>query len=1258
LIRVAVLVGPIGASIVFVALVSKVLPPPLASFWLYLGWWVVLTGAATFVLIAVDRAARRLLPLAVLFKLSLVFPDNAPSRFRTAVSSRSVGTLEERVAAAKAGLVGATPVEAAQQLLALVSALDRHDPLTRGHSDRVRAYAQMIAEEMHLNNDEVDLLNWAALLHDIGKLDVPTEILAKQGRPTDDEWAILRRHPEAGGELVAPLRSWLGDWSEAITQHHERWDGTGYPSGTAGEKIALAGRIVAVADVFDVITSTRSYKDASDTVAAREEIARCAGTQFDPKIVRAFLGISLGRLRFAMGPLSWLSHAPLLGRLPLTPAIGTVSGALAVAGAALTTGIIAPPPEVALSANQVALVRNLAATVDEDNDVIMRVPGIGTGRGVTLRIVRGTSIGLATVTNDGRLRYAPSRNFSGVVSFSYEACDAEGRCTTAVARIVVRPVNDGPTARDDMFTAEEDGGPVWLDVLANDSDPDGDALAVSAVTDVSAGSATVRGTRVKLKLREGFNGKVRFRYRVRDGNGGHARAAGTVLVAPRNDPPHAVPDTARTAIGVPVRVMVLDNDTDPDDGDSVRVLRASAPTRGGTTNDRTGVTYTPPPAFRGTANFTYTISDTDHALSSAHVQVEVGDANLAPRAFDDEGRVEAGRSVLVEVLANDRDPDGETLHLVGIGAVSVGEAREEEGHIRFTAPAGSHGAVSFPYTVRDPSGATDRATVTITIFRAAPASEPVGAPPPTKPPASPPQPAVPPTPPQPPAPAPDPAPDPAPVPPPPPPLPPPSPNSAPSFAAGADQTVPEDAGPQTIVGWATGISPGPSPDSGQTVTFTTMNSYNLLFTVGGQPAVASDGTLTFTAAPNASGSALVSVQAIDNGGTANGGVDTSPAQTFTIQVSAQPDPPVAADDPVFVNEDDSAGITFAVLANDSDLDGDTLTLGSFDGTTIANGTLTDNGGVSFTYIPDPAFSGSETFTYTATDGTGTDSATVTITVIPQPDNPVARADAYTTAQATILTVPAPGLLGNDYDEDGDALTAATTLIVPPLNGLAVIQPDGSFVYTPDPLFTGTDTFTYRIDDGTGRTADGIATITVNSTATSSLLYLQPTGPSPDVWDLTAAVPPAASPVPDHDADGNPGLTIQKSDGKETITDGNKYQTWRYQLPSALQLNGPVTLKLWSTIKNFETNKKAHPHIYLYDCAAGGTACTKIAETDVHFDNWNGSTANWVYHEITIGSVSRSMAANRELHVRLLVDHEDLWIPLTAAYPSTLAITTG
>ena len=320
-----------------------------------------------------------------------------------------------------------------------------------------------------------------------------------------------------------------------------------------------------------------------------------------------------------MGPLSWLSHAPLLGRLPLTPAIGTVSGALAVATAALTTGIVAPPPsEPALAATQVGVARNLAVSVDEDADVFLRVPGVATDARVTLRIVGRPFAGAATVTSDRRLRYEPPPDFSGTVSFTYEVCDVDGGCTTATAQIVVRPVNDDPVARDDVLTVPEDE-PVSVAVLPNDSDADGDPLTVSAVADPSAGSATVAGGRVELRLPEGFNGKVTFTYTVSDGNGGQARAVGTVFVAPRNDPPQAAPDTARTAVGVPVRVTVLDNDTDPD-GDPVWVLSAAAPSRGQTSNDGTAVTYTPPPGFRGVAEFAYTISDPKSAVASSRVQ--------------------------------------------------------------------------------------------------------------------------------------------------------------------------------------------------------------------------------------------------------------------------------------------------------------------------------------------------------------------------------------------------------------------------------------------------------------------------------------------------------------------------------------------------------------------------------------------------------------------------------------------------------------
>lgn len=335
-IRAALILVPPAASFVAVWAVMVIVERP-SALPVVAAWLVMLFAVAIAASRSAGFATRRLAPLAALFKMSLVFPDAAPSRFRTALRT---GTGRQLAGDADAQVL--SHQEAAEHLVALLGRLSAHDRLTRGHSERVRAYAVMLGEEMGLDDDELVKLNWAALAHDIGKLHVPESVLNKNGRPTEDEWEVLKNHPAAAEAHIAALRPWLGDWVDCATQHHERYDGTGYPHGLAGEEISLSGRIVSIADAFDVMTATRSYKRALPSAQARAELLRNAGTQFDPRLVRTFLQISIPEQRRGLGWLGWLSHVPAMIRVPGTVAVPSLPAVVTAGTVALAT-VIGPP---------------------------------------------------------------------------------------------------------------------------------------------------------------------------------------------------------------------------------------------------------------------------------------------------------------------------------------------------------------------------------------------------------------------------------------------------------------------------------------------------------------------------------------------------------------------------------------------------------------------------------------------------------------------------------------------------------------------------------------------------------------------------------------------------------------------------------------------------------------------------------------------------------------------------------------------------
>ena len=173
---------------------------------------------------------------------------------------------------------------------ALSNWVEARDADTGKHASRVAAYGMEISRAIGLKLADEPAVEFGFLLHDIGKVGIPDAILYKPAPLTDKERAVMREHPVIGSQIVCEIE-FLGDAAKVVRSHHERWDGTGYPDGLAGEEIPLAARVFSVADVLDALTTDRPYRPASPFAVAREMIVQGSGTQFDPRVVEAFAAI-------------------------------------------------------------------------------------------------------------------------------------------------------------------------------------------------------------------------------------------------------------------------------------------------------------------------------------------------------------------------------------------------------------------------------------------------------------------------------------------------------------------------------------------------------------------------------------------------------------------------------------------------------------------------------------------------------------------------------------------------------------------------------------------------------------------------------------------------------------------------------------------------------------------------------------------------------------------------------------------------------
>ena len=346
--------------------------------------------------------------------------------------------------------------------------------------------------------------------------------------------------------------------------------------------------------------------------------------------------------------------------------------------------------------------------------------GLGTAEPAGYDYYNGTSMATPHVTGTVALLYSifPGKTAAEIKSRILNNVDPLASLSGKVAtggrlNLNTAATNHTPTALDDTVNTDENMS-ITINVLSNDTDPDGDILTLNAVTTPPGhANATITGNRILYVPQNGYKGDDSFVYEINDGSGGSATAKVTVSVGSTssNSAPDAVDDSAEAESGRSKSIEVLLNDSDPD-GDTLAILSVTKPAHGTAQIAGTVILYTPDSGYGGIDTFTYTISDGNGGTDTAQVTVTV---NRGPKAVDDSAVTTEGSSVQIDVLSNDTDPDGDTLKIISVGNPAHGSAVINSNKITYTPNPGFTGSDTFDYVMADSKGGVDRAEVTVTV---------------------------------------------------------------------------------------------------------------------------------------------------------------------------------------------------------------------------------------------------------------------------------------------------------------------------------------------------------------------------------------------------------------------------------------------------------------------------------------------------------------------------------------------------------------